>query len=144
MQHATMVNTYHWTRSLYDCYRQSFGVHGVVIDTDDVLRNPSLLVNVTKSVGLEHSKLKFTWTAACSPEEIAAKSADDLQHLELMDTLDRSTGILKEDIRSSTDLDEEKVKWTEEFGDEGAQDLVKWVTAAMDDFKYLESHKFVV
>jgi hypothetical protein len=143
LQQATMVNTYHWTRSLYDCYKQSFGIQGVILDADDIITNPHQLVNVSNAIGLDPSKLKFTWAATCSSEEVAAKTTHDPQHLEFMETLDRSTGIIKDKTRSSIDLEKEKVKWREEFGDEQGKKLEEWVAAAMDDYKYLERNKFL-
>jgi hypothetical protein len=142
-QQATMVNTYHWTRSLYDCYKYSFGINGIILDADDIMKNPQLLVNMSKSIGLDASKLKFTWAATQSAEEIAAKATHDPQHLEFMETLDRSTGIVKNKMRSSVELEKEKEKWVEEFGQEHSLKLEEWVAAAMEDYMYLMRNKFI-
>jgi hypothetical protein len=142
-QQATMVNTYHWTRSLYDCYKYSFGINGIILDADDIMKNPQLLVNISKSIGLDASKLKFTWAATQSAEEIVAKATHDPQHLEFMETLDRSTGIVKNKMRSSVELEKEKEKWVEEFGQEHSLKLEGWVAAAMEDYMYLMRNKFI-
>jgi hypothetical protein len=142
LQQATMVNTYHWTRTLYELYKQTFGICGIILDADDVVANPHLLINVAKRVGLDSSKLKFTWKATSSEEEIAAKTVQDPQHLEFMDTLDRSTGVIKGGARVVVDLGEMGGAWREEFGDEEGKRLEGWVRAAMDDFRYLERNKF--
>jgi hypothetical protein len=141
-QQAAMVNTYHWTRSLYDCYKLSFGTQGIILDADDIMANPQLLVNVSKTIGLDPSRLKFTWTATQTPEEIAAKAAQNPQHLEFMETLDRSTGIVQDKTRLSINLDREKGKWREQFGSEQSAKLEAWVIAAMSDYKYLIDNKF--
>ncbi|KAH6857447.1 hypothetical protein BKA58DRAFT_450015 [Alternaria rosae] len=142
LQQATMVNTYHWTRTLYDLYKHTFGITGIILDADDVVANPQLLINASKRVGLDPQKLKFTWNATSSKAEITAKTTHDPQHLEFMETLDRSTGVIRGDLRGKLDVGVMGGKWREEFGEEEGRRLEGWVAAAMDDYRYLEQEKF--
>jgi hypothetical protein len=84
LQQETMVNTYHRTRSLYDCYKQSLGIRGIILVTDDIIANPHLLIKLSNTIGLDPSKLKVNWAAKHSPEEIATKKTHDPKHLEFM------------------------------------------------------------
>jgi hypothetical protein len=138
-----MDNTYYRTRSLYDCYKQYFGIQGIILDSDDIIADPHLLISLSNSVGLDPSKLKFTWAPTSSREEIAAKATYNPQHVEFMETLEQSTGIIQDKTRFPPDLDKEKVKWREEFGYEQGTKLAEWVTAAMEDYRYLQHNKFV-
>jgi len=142
LQQATMVNTYHWTRTLYDLYKHTFGITGIILDADDVVANPQMLISVSKRAGLDPQKLKFTWNATSSKAEIAAKTTHDPQHLEFMETLDRSTGVIRGDLRSKIDVGIMGGKWREEFGEVEGRRLEGWVVAAMDDYRYLEQEKF--
>lgn len=143
MQQATLVNRYSWTRSLHDCYKRSFGIQGIVLDADDVIADPQLLRSVSSALGLHPEKLKFNWTATRSPEEIAAQMMQNPRHVEFMETLDKSTGIVKDKMRAAIDVEQERRQWENEFGVENGKKLGEWVAAAMEDYEYLARHKFV-
>ena len=106
------------------------------------MTDPNLIIGFSKHIGLDPSKLKFTWTASSSAKEIAATQARNAQHKEFMATLETSTGVRKDKTSSQINIDKEKTKWIEEFGEELGTHLGVWVTEAMKDYTYLHSNKF--
>ncbi|KAI9788251.1 MAG: hypothetical protein M1816_007017 [Peltula sp. TS41687] len=73
---AKLDMTLHWTRKLYDWYTQHLGRSEtdwpLVLDANDVMTEPQLLVRFAEMVGLDPTKLRFTWPVT-SKEEVLAQ-----------------------------------------------------------------------
>ncbi|KAF2128281.1 hypothetical protein P153DRAFT_386408 [Dothidotthia symphoricarpi CBS 119687] len=136
-----IVNTYRWTRSIYDCYSSTFGMDGIILDAEDIIAKPEVLVSYCERVGLDPSKLKFSWNAKYTSEELQQHKNQDPRHHAFMATVDTSSGILKGKAPSHVDIEAEIQKWQEEFDEITCAKLEKWVRAATTDYEYLRSKK---
>ncbi|OCK87876.1 uncharacterized protein K441DRAFT_670004 [Cenococcum geophilum 1.58] len=141
VREGALVNTYHWTRSLYDCYKNAFAIDGIILDAEDIISKPEVLFHYCEKVGIDSSKLRFTWDAKSTIEELAQNKVRDLQHRPFMATMDASSGILQDKAPSHIDIDLEAKKWREEFGERAGAKLEEWVRAAIPDYEYLSSRR---
>ncbi|PGH26458.1 hypothetical protein AJ80_01771 [Polytolypa hystricis UAMH7299] len=142
--------TLHWSRSLYEFYidhlqkypdgtssAQLDAEFPIILDADDVIAQPAVVLKFAKMVGLDTSKLKFSWDPT---------SSETLEHMRadmkrMLSTLHASSGVVKDKLSTSIDIDEEAKKWQTEFGDDMAMNLEKWVRAAMPDYEYLKARR---
>lgn len=148
--------TYHWTRSLYDWYAShiaskdiSFGQHEtcwpVLLDADDVMTKPDVLIKYCELVGFDSSKLKFSWSDIASDErgKNISKEQERKEYMrrKMTETLRSSTGPQKEKVAGDIDITEEAKKWKAEFGEESAARLEKYVRDSMPDYEYLKARR---
>lgn len=147
-----MDMTLHWMRTLYDFYAQQPGTPGsgsesepdtsfpLVLDADDVMTEPAVLVRFCELVGLDPAKLRFSWEPAGVEESGLPKNDTGRRFLS---TLLASGGIVKEKTSAGMDLDisAEAEKWKEEFGEREGERMEKWVRAAMPDYDYMEARR---
>ena len=139
--------TLHWNRLMYDFYTQHFKTcesqtsNGVtwplLLDADDFISDPALILRYSDIVGLEREKLRFTWQR--SSEEVCEMR--DIGQKRFRSTLDASSEIRKDKIAGEVDVDAEVEKWKAEFGDSLAGKLKRLVEAAMDDYNYLKAKR---
>ena len=137
----------HWSRTLYDWYIQQEHLSQfkaddgtswpIILDADDVIVNPQVMVRYSKIIGLDSSLLKFSWEATSS-DELAQMSKMERR---MRSTISASTGILKEKASMDLSIDSEMSKWATEFGQEEAEKLAGWVKAAMPDYEYLRARR---
>jgi hypothetical protein len=116
--------TYHWTRTLYDWYTQDFQtsetksskdiIWPIVLEADDIMLEPELVLKYAKIIGLNPTKLKFSWTPKRKEE------LDKLWDVErrMLSTISASAGIVKGKTASGIVIEEEVAKWMVEFGEQ--------------------------
>ena len=138
----TIVMTLHWARTLYDWYLQNGSDSGsgtvdevswpLVLDADDIMTDPDVVIRFCNIVGLDTTRLRFTWTPA-NDREMAERR--------MFSTLLASNGVLKEKTWANIDIDTEAKKWKEEFGEEEGQKMEKWVRDAMPDYIFMKARR---
>ena len=144
---------YHFIRNLYDFYSKhltkksstpcnpSTGSRNqpssdelswpIIIDADDYIKHPNLVKRLAVAIGLDVSKLQFSWAAA--PSE---KPSD-----EMLKTLLSSSGVEEDKLARGLTMEAERPKWVEEFGEESADRLERQVRDALPDYEYLVSKR---
>lgn len=163
--------SFQWPRMLYD-WSVAQGIAGLkplILDANDVIHNPEVVVKFSEQIGLDSSKLVFEWEAnkpknengsqqngahendtqrAEGPKDNASSSFDRLQDFKnedakqiMLGSLTASSGVLKEKAPETVDIAAEATKWKEEFGEEGACMVEKAVRAAMADYEYLKERR---
>jgi hypothetical protein len=110
--------TLRWTRNLYDWYTATWAKLGVgqnppiILDADDILNNPDLILRFCELVGLDPTKVRFKWEAI-NKQDLA--NGDPIrQHSRA--TLFTSSGITKGKTFHGLSVDGEAAKWRDEFG----------------------------
>ncbi|EEH18466.1 hypothetical protein PABG_07527 [Paracoccidioides brasiliensis Pb03] len=141
-----MVMTMRWTRKLYDFYAEHFNKFKsqsepadwpIVLDADDVMSEPAVLVKFCNIIGLDSNKLRYHWEPAKE-----TKNPPRLPWFQAFrTTLDSSTTILTTKIAADINIDEEAKEWKKEFGEEDGQLVESYVRAAMPDYKFLKSKR---
>jgi hypothetical protein len=145
--------TLQWSRRLYDLATQIHERSGngatedsetpawpILLDADDVISNPLVVQKFAAIMGMDPTKVQSTWSPISKEEgEKMTKTAQ-----RMLSTLNASNGIMQEKSSANIDVATEAKKWKEEFGEEGAQKLEKWVRAAMDDYMYLRERRLRV
>ena len=102
------------------------------------MTKPEVIIKFCKLVGLDTTKLAFTWKPS-TEEELARLPGDQFRRM--LSTPIASTGIMKEKLSSNISIDEEAKKWKEEFGQAEGEELEKFVRAAMPDYEYLKARR---
>ncbi|KIX08913.1 uncharacterized protein Z518_03570 [Rhinocladiella mackenziei CBS 650.93] len=143
----TLEMTMHWSRVLYDWYMQQehlsrFSAENgtnwpIILDADDVMLNPQVMIRYSKIVGFDPSVLRFSWEAT-SREELEQMSKLERR---MRSTISASTGILKEKASADLNIDTEVIKWRTEFGQKEAEKIASWVRAAMPDYEYMKARR---
>ena len=136
--------TLHWVRTLYDWYVQHFNettsesdgdaTWPLVLEADDILTEPEVIVRFCEILGLDSTKLQFNWAPA--DEEKLAELGDDIVR-RMLSTLSASAGIMGGKTSAGLDIDAEAKKWREEFGEDMGIKMEGWVRAAMPDYEFL-------
>jgi hypothetical protein len=138
--------TMHWTRTLYDWYSQVFATSEentsdtswpIILDADDVMLEPDVLLKYAKMLGLDATKLRFSWSPR-SKEEMDKMS--DMER-KMLSTISSSARIVEGKTSKGLVLDDEAKKWKLEFGEEEAGKIEKWVRNAMADYEYLKARR---
>ncbi|KAF2661987.1 hypothetical protein K491DRAFT_583352, partial [Lophiostoma macrostomum CBS 122681] len=137
--------SFHWQRQLFDWYRtnltQAEKVSGaddvsfpIVLDADDIQAPsaPALLEKYARAVGLDPDVIAFQWDAT------SGQKLDEMNVYEkrLLDTVSASTGIVPGKTAKGLVLEDEKVKWEKEFGEELGGMLSAWVQEALPDYEH--------
>ncbi|KAJ5886317.1 uncharacterized protein N7473_008991 [Penicillium subrubescens] len=141
-----MVMTMRWTRKLYDFYVDSFkecniradqetaeATWPIVLDADDIMTEPAVLVKLCNILGLDSDRLRYEWGPSNQSRPLWAQA--------FRTTLDSSTTIITTKVAGNVNIDEEGKKWKEEFGEEDGQMIENYVRAAMLDYEFLKSKK---
>jgi len=141
----------HWTRTLYEWYavhpnesKVECGSGGVawplVLDADDIITDPRVISKFCGIVGLDPTKVRFTWSRATGDEILGLP-----RFLRRMtSTLLASTGVISENVSANLNLDLEAKKWRDEFGDYVGNRIENWVRAAMPDYEFMSARKLRV
>lgn len=146
-QHALEM-TVHWSRTLYDWYTRQLDTPvsssdldtttwPIILDADDIMLEPELVLRYSKIVGLDPTRLKFSWAPA-SKEELDKMVAPERR---MLSTLSASAGIVEGKTSTNLDIDEEAKKWRAEFGEEEGAKMEKWVRAAIPDYQYMKAKR---
>jgi hypothetical protein len=144
--------TLRWSRHLYDWYLQNLNEADkaytnevssdsdkiewpLVIDADDIINEPEVIIRLCEIVGLDANQLQYAWAPATA-EEVAAKYSSP-SHQRMMSTLLASDGIVKNKTWEGLDIDSEAKKWRAEFGEEKGGMMERLVRKAMPDYEYM-------
>jgi hypothetical protein len=149
--------TMKWTRLLYDWCLEQPGMPGepLVVDAQDVINNPQVLVRYCEETGLDRDLVQFEWESKQQkPVDLKTLSLESQNEPDrgigkigeriMLSTLIHSTGIIKDKTPTVVDITAEARQWKEEFGDEVATMLEKMVRDAMSDYEYLRSRRITV
>jgi hypothetical protein len=154
--------TLHWTRRLYEFYCEKRDIKGerdgdeckgrveddspspgllewpVIVDADDIITSPVIVERLASQIGMDVSNLKFKWNAM--PVEDRKKISPLLQTM--LSTLLASDGIqITKAAGQVVDIEAEKKKWKNEWGERKAEKLETWVQAAMEDYLFLRERR---
>jgi hypothetical protein len=139
--------TLHWMCTLFDWYTQCLSksesgsdadvTWPLVLEADDIMTEPEVIITFCEIVGMDATKLQFAWRPA---------SEDDLAQLRpverrMLSTLSGSAGIIKGKTSANLDIDVEAKKWREEFGEYEGEKMEKWVRAAMPDHEFMKAKR---
>ncbi|KAJ5974923.1 hypothetical protein N7481_008630 [Penicillium waksmanii] len=141
-----MVMTMRWTRKLHDFYVEHFNesniqaeqgkakaIWPIVLDADDIMTEPAVLVRLCNTIGLDRDRLRYQWEPADQVPPLWAQA--------FRTTLDSSTTINTKKAAGDIDINEEGRKWRDEFGEEDGQMIENYVRAAMLDYNFLKSKR---
>lgn len=121
--------TLRYSRALYDWYStHEHGMAPKVIDADDIMNNPAAVRQLCNETGLDPNAVQYEWETR--------EEADPMK-VHFLSTLNASKGIKSGLQARDLDIETEKTKWVEEFGQQDADDLAKTVYEAMPDYEYL-------
>lgn len=148
-----MTMTMHWNRTLYDWYVRQFEATAaaqngdahqdedaqwpIILDADDVMTEPGVVIRLSEIIGLDPSKLQFSWER--TPKESVENMPPDTQRM--LSSLLASSGIDKSKVSANLNIETEAKKWREEFGEEGGAKIEKFVRDAMPDYEYMKAKR---
>lgn len=141
-------SSYCRSRNMYDWYIEYFKrekptntLWPIVLDADDIMTNPELVRHYAKLIGLDPTKLKFTWAPGTTPK---LDGAPETMASLMTTTISASAGIVEGKTSAGMDLDTKMSQWKVEFGEEEGIKLDKLVRAAMPDYEYMLSRKLTL
>jgi hypothetical protein len=146
VESMTKTLTMHFSRTLYDWYvsnltnSESGSNLPYILDADDIVLQPEYLFDYSALVGLDPTKLRFSWglnTQRRNTRNVGSEAASK----RFLSTLSESTGIVKGKTSVGLDIDEEAKKWKVEFGDGLGSRLEEAVKAAMLDYLYMKERR---
>ena len=139
--------TLHWSRTLFDWYAEQLRESTsnstsdinwpIILDADDIMLEPEVVIRYANIIGLDPTKLKFAWKPA-GKEELDKMSGFTKR---MLSSLHNSAAILKDKTSTNIDIDEEARTWRTEFGEEEGDKIEKWVRAAMSDYEYMKAKR---
>ena len=145
--------TLHWNRTLYDWFKEQSATtttaHNgnahkdedaswpVVLDADDIMTEPGVLLRLCEITGLDATKLRYSW------DQANKEKMENMNPMEkcMLSSLLASSGIDKSKTAASLNIETEARKWREEFGEERGAILEKYVRDAMPNYEYLKSKR---
>ncbi|PLB52329.1 hypothetical protein P170DRAFT_472232 [Aspergillus steynii IBT 23096] len=131
-----------WVYKLYNFYVQHFSKcrddqasWPVVIEADDIINQPEILIKLCEITGLDSSRIRLTWE----------KSTSELPGVQVFHgTLLESTKIDTSKAVGDVDLEKESAKWQGEFGEHIGRRIEAYVREAMPDYLFLKSKRLRV
>jgi hypothetical protein len=139
--------TLHWSRALFDYYAAQLDKSAsngdsdsqwpIIIDADDIMLEPELVLRNASIIGLDPARLKFSWKPATTEE--LAKTSKFSQRM--LSSLNASAGILEGKTSTNISIEDEAAKWRAEFGKEEGSKIEKWVRAALPDYEYMRARR---
>lgn len=121
------------SRALYDWYCENAGkMQPRIIDADDIMNDPATVRQLCIDTGLDPDAIQYEWEV---------RHMDHPVHSRMLSTIYASKGIVKGKDARGLDIEEEKVKWKAEWGDEEGENMAKIVYGAMPDYEYLLSRR---
>lgn len=146
-------STLKWTRLLYDWYCQhgsnsstnhSDNIHfPLLLDAQDVVNQPEVVVRYCELIGMDRTKLKFEWSREAPernshlPDGAAQRTPEEV----MMATLNHSSTLLRGKAPVVLNMASEAEKWREEFGKNIGKQMEDWVLNAMPDYHYLRARR---
>lgn len=122
--------TLRFSRQLYDWYASHPSSQPPkIIDADDIMNNRAAVRQLCVETGLDPDAVQYEWDVA-EEEKDPRKAA-------FLSTINASQGIKKGLDARSIDVEAERVKWTQEWGERDAEDMARLVYEAMPDYEYL-------
>ncbi|EXJ55450.1 hypothetical protein A1O7_08377 [Cladophialophora yegresii CBS 114405] len=131
--------TWRWSRKLWEWYNQQWQegntiLRPIILDADDIILKPGVIISYCKLVGLDAEKCRFEWEPANAEEGWSMNFIEKRMKSSLLS----SAGIIREGkVAAGLDIEQEMRKWSDEFGEEEAKKIEAWVTAAMPDYDFL-------
>lgn len=141
--------TMRWTRSLYDWYADNMSqvppaqtdpsvVWPIILDADDIMANREVVVKYCELLGMDLSRLAFSWTPASDDQQSQMEGF----RKRYLATLLASGGIVKDKVAGDgIDLEKEAKSWREEFGGRAGDRLERLVKDAMPDYEFLKARR---
>lgn len=136
-------STLKFVRALHDFYLQHYGENSqwpIVLDADDIMMYPELMIKYAGLVDIDPDKLQFSW------EKTSQAKLDTLPPAQkiMFRTFNCSTGVEKDKIAGNIDIAAEAEKWKSEFGEELGGRLERRVRDAMPDYEYLQARRLTL
>ncbi|KAJ2977877.1 hypothetical protein NQ176_g4130 [Zarea fungicola] len=137
--------TLQWTRQLYDWYAAAWAEQGlasegpIVLDADDMIQDPAVILRFCSLVGLDQEKVRFHWEPLTEDKQGAVSAVSAKSRA----TLHSSSGITHGKTFDGLTIEGEAEKWRTEFGEHVGSRIEAWVRAAMPDYTYLVGKKLV-
>src|SRR5450756_1416667 len=104
---------------MYDWYLEYFKketptntVWPVVLDADDIMTSPELVRHYAALIGMDPTRLKFSWAPATQIEAASLAMRESLVSI-LTTTINASAGVMKEKAWAGLDLDIKVREWRE-------------------------------
>ncbi|CAA9959799.1 hypothetical protein PTMSG1_03207 [Pyrenophora teres f. maculata] len=119
------------SRELYDWYIEhgpSVGITPRVIDADDIMKDPEAVRKLCRQTGLDPKAVAYEWEEKVVESPVMAR---------FLSTISKSRGILPGLAAQGLDMENQKERWREEFGEADAKALWKKVEESMGDYLYL-------
>ena len=139
---ASVRQIYKWFEEQFEQTRSADPNDGegdwpVILDADDVINDPGVILRLCELTGLDKTKLRYEWDKA---------KKDEIEELDkpaqrMLSTLNASNGIMKEKTAGTVDIDAEVKKWEVEFGEETAAIIEKAVRDAMPFYEYMKARR---
>lgn len=142
--------TFRWHVRLYEFYaaspgyprasRQADVMFPVVLDAADLSR-PKVVKKYAAAVGLDSGLVRYEWDAVGEAEQ---KNMGKME-ARMKSTLLGSAGVVAGKLQGGDiDVEREREKWRQEFGEELSERLIRLVDAAMGDYEWLRKRKLRV
>lgn len=126
---CTAMLTLRVSRALYDWYDNNpKATKPRVIDADDIMNSPGAVRELCLQTGLNPDAVQYKWDTWEETDPMKAA---------FLSTIKSSNGILPGMGSQGLDIEEERMKWKAEFGEEEGEYLTKMVYDAMPDYEYL-------
>ncbi len=146
ISYVSVACTVRWTKSIYDWYTAAWAASGspkkspAILDADDFITNPDLATRFCTLLGLDPTKVQFTW----DPLTESNSGGVDPDRVRARASLLKSSGIAKGKTFDGLTIESEAIKWKEEFGEAVGSRLEKWVRSAMPDYEYLRGRRLTM
>ncbi|KAI7308092.1 hypothetical protein KC315_g13523 [Hortaea werneckii] len=121
-----------WTWQLYDWYC-SQGVTPIVVDGDDVMKQPAVVRKLCELCGMDPDKIMWEWEQEEAPENPLANR--------FKSTLINSKGIISGKDSADLNIEEECKKWEAEFGQEVGGRMKTKVETSMPYYQKLRERR---
>jgi hypothetical protein len=112
-----------------------------VLDADDIMTRPELVRRYAALIGMDPTKLKFSWDPATKLE---AEGLRESLISKLTITINASAGVIESKAWAGLDLDTKAQEWRVEFGEEEGMKIEKLVRDAMPDYEFMLSRKLTL
>lgn len=133
---ALMTTSLIWFRVLYDYYT-SHGIRPLVLDADDYLTSEDYVRKICSQLGLDQSKVQFSWPV------LSAEEKGKMHPMEFLsaEEIHKSTGPDSSRAGSNMDEDMGQGNWVEEFGEADTKLIEELVGYGIPHYEYLSQKK---
>jgi len=135
-----ILTSYKFSRLLFDYFRSYYlhekdGSDGekvawpIVVDADDLINDTEGLARrFCELVGIDHDGVIYKWEKGIPKDQF---------HASFMETLNSSSGVVKNESPEKPDIAKESKKWEAEWGPELTQELLQYAENTLPDYEYL-------